>query len=179
MMLDFLASELRMIGMYTIAFLLGWYHINLKRLKHPFKDGWDDWGKILVNDVKSKNIIEMMYDMASTKAKKKYDTYEEGHIPKFFGMFAAAFSLPMIPVAYAGYVILSILTLNAPLEVAMILPFVINSVGVIVVSIAVVIVGMIGAGIIWVWNIISNKLSLGKIVNGIFEPIFDSITWVV
>ena len=179
MMLDALASELRMIAMFGMALMFGWYHITLKRLKHPFKEGWECWSKILKNDVKSKNIVELMYDITHAKAKKKYKTYEQNYIPKFFGQLAAAASLPMIPVIYAGYVVLGITTVGMPLEIALITPFLTNTAILIVLGICTVFIGGIIAGLVWIFNILVDKFSLGTIVNWIIDPIFNTFDWIV
>jgi len=179
MMLDVLASELRMILMFFGAFLFGWYHISLKRLKRPFADGWDAWDTILKTDVKSNNILEIMFDYASGKAKKKFNAYDQNFISKWLGLLTSAISLPMVPAIYIGYMFLAYLSVGLQLEIVLFAPFIINTVGLVVIIIAAaIILGILGA-IVWVCTKITDYFSLRKIVNGIFDPIFDGIEWIV
>jgi len=179
MMLDVIASELRMILMYLAAFLFGWYHISLKRLKSPFKDGWDAWHTILNTDVKSGNILQIMFDIAAKKTKKTFKDWDEKHIVKMAGVLAAAASLPMVPILYLGYIALIHLGIGMPLEVALVAPFLFNSFLLLVIGImASVIIGVLG-GIMWVCTKILNFFSLSKIANAIFTPFFDGLDWVI
>jgi len=150
MMLDVIASELRMILMYFMAFLFGWYHISLKRLKSPFKDGWDAWDSILKTDVKSNNILEIMFDYTSDKAKRKFKSYDEKWVCKWLGLLTSVISLPMVPAVYIGYVCFAYLGVGLQLEVALLVPFVINTIFAVIIVVAAAIILAILGGIVWV-----------------------------
>jgi len=155
-MIEALISEMRMIGMFFIVFVFGWFHITLKRLASPFADGWDKFGEILAEDVRSKNILTFFYEKSLKwlKSGKMSDYSCKGLCKQISWLFAAVFA-PLVPVIYLIYLVITVEVLGMQFDaLALLMPFIINALAIIAVLLIVcVFVAVIGA-LIWIFELI-------------------------
>jgi len=153
--IEALISELRMLSMFFLVFMLGWFHVSLKRLGKPFVDGWNKSGEILAEDVKSKNVLTFFYDASFKWLRKFYPTPESKVICKNVSVLFALMFLPTVPLAYSLYLVISVEVLGIPFNVlALFMPLIINTLLIFVVLLCMsIFVGIVSA-LIWFWELL-------------------------
>lgn len=151
LMIETLFWELRMLGIYFISFMLGTYHINMSRLFRPFKDGRIKPSVIIAQDLKSKCIIDILYEyFKKTAAELKFGYGTQ----KIIAGWTSAVFIPTVPLAFLVYTLIGLYFLQPyaynPL-ILIVLPFIVNIILVLILAavVALCIGGLALLAIIW------------------------------
>lgn len=157
--------ELRLLGIYLISFLLGFYHINMSRIFRPFKDSRIKAFIITKQDLKSDCIIDILIQFF----KKIVDKFKIKFVGRdMLSYWATGFLAPVVPIVYIAYITAGLFFLQSydynPL-LLIILPFIANFVLVLgIMLISIIVIAAISIGII-IWK----KISIPSFDFGFFD----------